>query len=148
MGDADAASIRAARSDWTNEHLETYLTSGGTKGHIMDLSAVGGRELTTHCLIKYVGRKSGKSYVTPLIYGNVGGEIVIVASKGGADTHPEWYLNIRRARRLAYRSRPRRSRPRGGNPKAKNATTYGHSWPTCTRRISRTRGRRAVTSRW
>ena len=83
MGDADAASIRAARSDWANEHLETYLTSGGTKGHIMDLSAVGGRELTTHCLIKYVGRKSG--------------EIVIVASKGGADTHPEWYLNIRQS---------------------------------------------------
>jgi len=30
-----------------------------------------------------------------LIYGNVGGEIVIVASKGGADTDPEWYLNLR-----------------------------------------------------
>lgn len=94
MGDTDAASVRAARSDWMNEHRETYLTSGGTRGHIVDLSDVGGRELTTHCLIKCVGRKSGKSYIRPLIYGNVGGEIVIVASKGGADVHPEWYLNI------------------------------------------------------
>jgi deazaflavin-dependent oxidoreductase (nitroreductase family) len=94
MGDADAASIRAARSDWISEHLERYLASGGARGHIMDLSAVGGRKLTTHCLIKVVGRKSGKSYVRPLIYGNVGGEIVIVGSKGGADAHPEWYLNI------------------------------------------------------
>ena len=94
MGDADAASVRAARSDWMSEHLETYLTSGGTKGHIMDVRSVGGRELTTHCLIKCVGRKSGKSYIRPLIYGNVGGELVIVASKGGADAHPEWYLNI------------------------------------------------------
>ena len=94
MADDDAAAIRATRSDWANEHRETYLSSGGTRGHIMDLSSVGGRALTTHCLIKCVGRKSGKSYVTPLIYGNVGGEIVIVASKGGADANPEWYLNI------------------------------------------------------
>ena len=60
MGDADAASIRAARSDWVSEHLAMYLTSGGTRGHIMDVSAVGGRALTTHCLIKCVGRKSAK----------------------------------------------------------------------------------------
>src|SRR6202000_2555939 len=94
MGDADAAAIRAARADWVSEHLETYLTSGGTRGHIIDVSAVGGRALTTHCLIRCVGRKSAKVFVRPLIYGNVGGEIVIVASKGGADTHPGWYLNI------------------------------------------------------
>ncbi len=94
MSNGDAAAIRAARGDFVNEHLQTYLTSGGTRGHIVDVSAVGGRELTTHCLIKCVGRKSGKVYIRPLIYGNVGGEIVIVASKGGADTHPGWYLNI------------------------------------------------------
>lgn len=94
MVDADAASIRAERGDWMGEHLAMYLESGGAQGHIVDLSSVGGRELTTHCLIRYTGRKSGKSYVKPLIYGNAGGEIVIVASKGGADTHPEWYLNI------------------------------------------------------
>lgn len=94
MSDADAAAIRAARAAWVSEHLEIYLASGGTRGHIMDVSAVGGRALTTHCLIKCVGRKSAKVHVRPLIYGNVGGEIVIVASKGGADTHPGWYWNI------------------------------------------------------
>src|ERR1700749_3279902 len=94
MADADAAAIRATRTDWISEHLETYLTSGGTRGHIMDVSAVGGRAMTTHCLIKGVGRKPAKGYVRALIYGNFGGEIVIVASKGGADTHPGWYLNI------------------------------------------------------
>jgi hypothetical protein len=57
MGDADAAAIRAARGDWVGEHLEIYLTSGGTRGHILDVSAVGGRALITHCLIKCVGRK-------------------------------------------------------------------------------------------
>jgi len=94
MGDAEADAIRASRGDWVSQHLETYLASGGTKGHIMDIRETGGREMTTHCLIKCVGRKSGKTYVRPLIYGNVGGEIVVVASKGGADAHPLWYLNI------------------------------------------------------
>jgi deazaflavin-dependent oxidoreductase (nitroreductase family) len=94
MGDADAAEIRAERGDWMQEHLAMYLDSGGTRGHIVDLTSVGGRVVTTHCLIRYPGRKSQRTYVKPLIYGNVGGEIVIVASKGGADEHPEWYLNI------------------------------------------------------
>jgi deazaflavin-dependent oxidoreductase (nitroreductase family) len=94
MGDAEAAAIRAARGGFVSEHLESYLTSGGTRGHILDLSDIGGRALTTHCLIKCAGRKSAKVYVRPLIYGNVGGEIVIVASKGGADTNPGWYVNI------------------------------------------------------
>src|ERR1700712_2073040 len=82
-------------NEWAAEHLQTYLSSGGARGHILDLSSVGGQAMTTHCLIRCAGRKSGTVRVTPLIYGNVGGEIVIVASKGGADTDPEWYLNIR-----------------------------------------------------
>jgi deazaflavin-dependent oxidoreductase (nitroreductase family) len=94
VGDADAAAIRAQRADWADEHLADYLTSGGTRGHIMDVSDVGGHALTTHCLIRYRGRKSGRVYVKPLIYGNFRGELVVVASKGGADTHPQWYLNI------------------------------------------------------
>ncbi len=94
MADADAAALRADRADWAAQHLATYLESGGAKGHILDLSEVGGRSFTTHCLIRYTGRKSGQRYIKPLIYGNVGGEIVIVASKGGADSHPEWYLNV------------------------------------------------------
>lgn len=94
MGDADAAAIRSDRGDWMEEHLASYLESGGAQGHIVDLSSVGGRVFTTHCLVRYTGRKSGKKYIKPLIYGNVAGEIVVVASKGGADQHPEWYLNI------------------------------------------------------
>lgn len=94
MGDADAAAIRAERGNFTGQHLAAYLKSGGTRGHILDLTSVGGRTITTHCLVRYRGRTSGSTYITPLIYGNVGGDIVVVASKGGADTHPQWYLNI------------------------------------------------------
>ncbi|BBY29016.1 nitroreductase/quinone reductase family protein [Mycolicibacterium sediminis] len=94
MADADAAAIRAEVGDWTRQHLNTYLRSGGAEGHVVDISSVGGHAMTTHCLIRCAGRKSGTPRVTPLIYGNVAGEIVIVASKGGADDHPQWYLNI------------------------------------------------------
>ena len=50
---------------------------------------------TTTLLLRYQGRKSRRTMITPLIYGDIGGEIVIVASKGGADHHPAWYINIR-----------------------------------------------------
>jgi deazaflavin-dependent oxidoreductase (nitroreductase family) len=95
MSDESAAAIRETRKDWISEHREMYLRSGGAEGHVMDLTAVGGPSFATHCLIKYKGRKSGKIFITPLIYGDIGGEVVIVASKGGADEHPEWYLNVR-----------------------------------------------------
>jgi deazaflavin-dependent oxidoreductase (nitroreductase family) len=95
MSDETAAAIRAVRGDWTTEHLATYLSSGGTRGHIVDISSAGGRRLTTHCLIRCRGRSSGQLRVKPLIYGVIGGEVVVVASRGGADHHPQWYLNIR-----------------------------------------------------
>lgn len=102
MSEESSAVIRAARKDWIVEHREMYLESGGAQGHIMDVTAVGGHAFTTHCLIKYKGRKSGKIFITPLIYGDLGGEVVIVASKGGADTHPDWYLNIRAEREVEF----------------------------------------------
>ncbi len=94
MSDADSAALRDTRKDWVTEHREMYLRSGGAEGHIMDITAVGGRSFATHCLVKYTGRKSGKVFITPLCYADIGGEVVVCASKGGADHHPEWYLNI------------------------------------------------------
>jgi deazaflavin-dependent oxidoreductase (nitroreductase family) len=81
-------------SEFSTEHREAYLRSGGAQGHIMDLTDRGGHAFTTHCLIRVTGRKSGETRIVPLIYGDFGGEVVIVGSKGGADQHPEWYLNL------------------------------------------------------
>lgn len=102
MTEATSAAIRETRRDWMTEHREMYLRSGGAKGHIMDVTAVGGHAMTTHCLIKYTGRKTGKVFITPLIYGDIGGEVVICASKGGADEHPAWYLNIKDAPEVEF----------------------------------------------
>jgi deazaflavin-dependent oxidoreductase (nitroreductase family) len=94
MSDESSAAISGTRRDWVSEHREKYLRSGGVEGHIEDITAVGGRRLGTHCLLKSVGRKSGKVFITPLCYGAIGGEIAVVGSKGGADHHPGWYHNL------------------------------------------------------
>src|ERR1700722_17327857 len=94
-GPVTLTAIEIARRDWMSEHLRSYLESGGAKGHIVDLRPIGGLAFTTHLLLKSVGRKSGQTRITPLIYGDIGGEVVIVASKGGADVHPAWYFNIK-----------------------------------------------------
>src|SRR5882724_3743900 len=102
MSNATSAEIAKARRNWKEEHLNLYLGSGGTEGHIVNLTDIGGHKLTTTLLLQYVGRKSGKTMITPLIYGDIGGEAVIVASKGGADQHPAWYLNVRDGKELSF----------------------------------------------
>lgn len=102
MSNATSAEIAKARRNWKEEHLSMYLHSGGAQGHIVDVSDLGGRKFTTTLLLRYLGRKSGKTIITPLIYGDIGGEVVIVASKGGADHHPAWYLNVRDSRQLDF----------------------------------------------
>lgn len=102
MSNTSSAEIAKARRNWKEDHLNAYLRSGGADGHIMDLTDIGGHKFSTNLLIKYVGRKSGKTMITPLIYGDIGGEVVIVASKGGADHHPAWYLNIKDGKELAF----------------------------------------------
>jgi deazaflavin-dependent oxidoreductase (nitroreductase family) len=84
----------AGTFEWVKEHRRLYLRSGGAQGHIMDLTGADGHPFGTHCLIRYKGRKSGKTFITALCYADIGGEVVICASKGGADQHPEWYLNL------------------------------------------------------
>ncbi|MGH2633179.1 MAG: nitroreductase family deazaflavin-dependent oxidoreductase [Tepidiformaceae bacterium] len=45
-------------------------------------------------LLTTTGAKSGQSRTTPLVYSKDGDRLVIIASKGGAPTHPAWYHNI------------------------------------------------------
>ena len=85
----------AGTFEWVKEHRRLYLRSGGTRGHIMDITGAGGHPFGTHCLIRYQGRKSGRTMINALCYGAIGGEVVICASKGGADDSPQWYENIR-----------------------------------------------------
>ncbi|GAA3036358.1 nitroreductase family deazaflavin-dependent oxidoreductase [Actinokineospora globicatena] len=50
----------------------------------------------TMVLLTTTGAKSGKEHTVPLVYLEIDGKTVIIGSKGGADTHPAWYHNIRK----------------------------------------------------
>lgn len=45
-------------------------------------------------LITHTGAKTGTKRTSPLVYTRDGDRIVLIASKGGAPTHPHWYLNM------------------------------------------------------
>jgi deazaflavin-dependent oxidoreductase (nitroreductase family) len=45
-------------------------------------------------LLTTTGAKSGQPRLAPLVYSRDGDHYVIVASKGGAPTHPAWYQNL------------------------------------------------------
>ena len=78
---------------WISEHLELYR-SDPQKGHDWDSTAVGGPGVLPVLLLTTTGRKSGALRTLPLIYKKVEGAYVIIASKGGAPSHPAWYLNL------------------------------------------------------
>jgi deazaflavin-dependent oxidoreductase (nitroreductase family) len=68
-------------------HIALYRRSGGR---------VGGRFRGAPCLLLTVtGRRSGQRRTAPLMYGRDGDDYIIVASKGGMDTSPAWWLNLR-----------------------------------------------------
>jgi deazaflavin-dependent oxidoreductase (nitroreductase family) len=45
-------------------------------------------------LLKHVGRRSGHTYETPLLYLEDGRDLVVVASQGGLPKNPQWYANL------------------------------------------------------
>ncbi len=68
------------------EHVERYRATGGEEGHDW--------QGTTTLLLTTTGRHSGEERTAPLIYQRFGDDYLVVASNGGADTPPAWYLNL------------------------------------------------------
>ncbi|MEV7044653.1 nitroreductase family deazaflavin-dependent oxidoreductase [Amycolatopsis sp. NPDC051061] len=100
--------------DWVAEQTRTYLDSGGTEGH--ESNGVYTLILVT------TGRKTGVPRRTCLIYGTSGEDLVVVASKAGADEDPAWFKNLEAnpsvgvqvgTRRLTARARVATSAERG-----------------------------------
>ena len=69
------------------EHVRRYQETDGEEGYNW-------REGAPILLLTVAGRKSGTEYTTPLIFGEDGGNYVLVASQGGTPQHPDWYLNL------------------------------------------------------
>jgi F420H(2)-dependent quinone reductase len=69
-------------------HTALYRASGGRIGHKPP-------GLPPMLLLDHVGARSGVRRTSPLVYTRVGGEYVLVASKGGYPRHPAWFHNLR-----------------------------------------------------
>lgn len=70
-----------------DEHVRQYVETDGEEGY----SWIKG---TTILILTTTGRKSGELRQHALIFREDDGRYVIVASKGGAPDHPDWYLNL------------------------------------------------------
>ena len=70
------------------EHIDRYEETDGKEGHDWEKG-------TKALILTTTGRKSGDDRKAPLIYGEADGNYLLVASKGGADKPPAWYLNLR-----------------------------------------------------
>ena len=68
-------------------HTWLYRTTGGKIGHSAGK--------ITNLLLTTKGRKSGEARTVALAYMADGDDFVVVASNGGADRHPAWWLNLR-----------------------------------------------------
>jgi deazaflavin-dependent oxidoreductase (nitroreductase family) len=68
------------------KHVQTYRDTDGEQGYHW--------RGTTILLLTTTGRASGEKRTTPLIHRTDDGTWIVVASKGGAPDHPDWYKNL------------------------------------------------------
>jgi deazaflavin-dependent oxidoreductase (nitroreductase family) len=69
------------------EHIQRYRDTDGVQGHDWEGASV--------LLLTTTGRRTGLPRTAGLIYQEHGDCHVVVASNGGQDFHPNWYLNLR-----------------------------------------------------
>jgi deazaflavin-dependent oxidoreductase (nitroreductase family) len=80
--------------------LGLKLMNGVTRAQVAVYRRTGGRfankvKGAPVLLLDHVGRKSGQARTTPVLYMADGGDLVIVASRGGSDATPAWWLNLK-----------------------------------------------------
>ncbi len=80
--------------DFVLDHVRRYVGSEGADGHLWDSTGYGDHGMIPSLLLTTTGCKTGELMRVPLIYAEVEGNFVVVASRGGAPTNPAWYLNL------------------------------------------------------
>jgi deazaflavin-dependent oxidoreductase (nitroreductase family) len=73
-------------ADFNQQVIEEFRANDGKVGGMFENMPM--------VLVTVTGRKTGNRLITPLAYSTDGDNIVIAASKGGADTDPAWFRNI------------------------------------------------------
>lgn len=72
---------------WNDRIIEEFRTTEGNPGGVF-----AGVPLL---LLHHTGARSGTVRINPLVYATDGERYLVAASKGGADSHPDWYHNLR-----------------------------------------------------
>jgi deazaflavin-dependent oxidoreductase (nitroreductase family) len=75
-------------SEWVRDQVELYERTGGAEGNTLRDTGLPVIIVTTR------GNKSGQIRKTPLMRVERDGRYALVASQGGAPTHPVWYYNL------------------------------------------------------
>ncbi len=75
-----------ALNDFNRQLIEEYRTNGG--------KVTGQFAGAPLLLLTTTGARSGQSRTNPLAYSRDGDRLVVIASKGGAPTSPDWYHNL------------------------------------------------------
>ena len=75
-------------SEWVRDQVELYERTNGAEGNTLRDTGLPVIIVTTK------GNKSGQIRKTPLMRVEHEGEYALVASQGGAPTHPVWYYNL------------------------------------------------------
>ncbi len=78
-------------SGWVRDQVEAYERSGGTEANTLGDTAL------PVVIVTMRGNKSGKVRKVALMRVEHDGEYALVASKGGAPSHPVWYYNLKEA---------------------------------------------------
>ena len=79
-------SVTNERTYWNQKIIEEFRANDGVVG--------GHFEGKTLLLLHTTGAKSGQKRINPVAYVRDGERYVVIASKGGAPTNPDWYYNI------------------------------------------------------
>lgn len=76
----------SSANDWNQKIIEEFRTNAGK---------VGGQFVNTPLLLLHTtGAKSDQPRINPLAYVTDGDRYVVIASKGGAPTNPDWFYNV------------------------------------------------------
>jgi len=74
------------RNNWNQTVIDEFRANSGKVG--------GNFAGSTLLILHTTGAKSGKERINPVMYVKDRDRLVIIASKGGAPTNPDWYYNI------------------------------------------------------
>ena len=88
---------------WVRDQVELYESSGGTEGTTLFDTGM------PVVIVTNRGAVSGKLRKTPLMRVEHDGTYALVASQGGAPTHPHWYANLRADPHVEVQDGPERS---------------------------------------